>query len=254
MRLNMLLPLVMVAALLGFACSTGIAAVTEPETPTPVSGVVSVSSSPEPTPSDEGRAEPTSLEVEETSGDSQAQDVREILVVDISMYLLVNDSNDPDFSISSNRSEDDLRKILDGMNEIWSQADIRLEPQFVGTLEVPEDVLTSVATGDLRTFFVESRRGFSVPEPSTINAFFAREIGGPNGINPFGSQSFFVMDEPSVHDRRVSSHEVGHILGLHHVLTDSGRLLFSGTNGMELTEEEVTVARYVLKGILDNLR
>ena len=57
-----------------------------------------------------------------------------------------------------------------------------------------------------------------------------------------------------MHDRRVSSHEVGHILGLHHVLTDSNRLLFSGTNGMALTDEEAAVARYVAQGILDGVR
>ena len=203
---------------------------------------------------DVGRVELASLEAAETSAERQPQDQRDLLVVDISMYLLVDNVENPDLSISSSRSEDDLRSILDGMNEIWSQADIRLEPAFVGTLEVPEDVLASMARGDLRTFFAESRRSFDVPELSTINGFYAREIGGPNGINPFSSRTFFVIDEPSVHDRRVSSHEVGHILGLHHVLGDSGRLLFSGTNGMELTEEEATVARYILKGIMDGVR
>ena len=57
-----------------------------------------------------------------------------------------------------------------------------------------------------------------------------------------------------VFDRRVSSHEVGHILGLHHVLRDPDRLLFSGTNGMTLTEDEATVARYFAKGIIQGVR
>ena len=63
-----------------------------------------------------------------------------------------------------------------------------------------------------------------------------------------------MIDEPSVFDRRVSSHEVGHMLGLHHVLGDAGRLLFSGTNGMALTEDEATVARYFALGIFQGLR
>jgi len=63
-----------------------------------------------------------------------------------------------------------------------------------------------------------------------------------------------VIDGPSVFDRRVSSHEVGHMLGLHHVLGDAGRLLFSGINGMALIEDEATVARYFARGILQGLR
>ena len=44
------------------------------------------------------------------------------------------------------------------------------------------------------------------------------------------------------------------MMGLHHVLCDAGRLLFSGTNGMTLTEDEATVARYFARGILQGLR
>ena len=84
--------------------------------------------------------------------------------------------------------------------------------------------------------------------------FYSQSIGGPNGIAPFGTRLFFVMDTPSVRDERVSSHELGHILGLHHVQDDPDRLMFSGTNGMTLTQEEVTVARYFAQGILDRLR
>ena len=65
---------------------------------------------------------------------------------------------------------------------------------------------------------------------------------------------FFVTDTPSVHHERVTSHEIGHILGLHHTLDDSGRLMFPGTNGMELTVEEITVARYVAQGLLAGVR
>ncbi len=58
------------------------------------------------------------------------------------------------------------------------------------------------------------------------------------------------MDTPSVLDRRVSSHEVGHILGLRHTLSDSGRLLYPGTNGMRLSREEAGVARYVARKLI----
>jgi hypothetical protein len=57
-----------------------------------------------------------------------------------------------------------------------------------------------------------------------------------------------------VHDERVSSHEIGHILGLHHETSDIDHLMYQGTNGVELADEEVVTARYVAQGITDGLR
>ena len=63
-----------------------------------------------------------------------------------------------------------------------------------------------------------------------------------------------VIDEPSVFDHRVSSHEVGHILGLRHTQNDPARLLYSGTNGTNLTPEEITLTRYVAMELLKTQR
>ena len=150
---------------------------------------------------------------------------REVITLTISLFLLVDDNEEHDPQISTHRTEAELREILQGM-----------------------------MAGALRPFFREVGGGITIPQTSTINGFYLRRVGGPNGINPFRSRTYFVIDEPSVFDRRVSSHEVGHMLGLHHVLGDAGRLLFSGTNGMTLTEDEATVARYFARGILQGLR
>jgi hypothetical protein len=175
-------------------------------------------------------------------------------VVSISTYLLVDDVDNPDPTLSTARTEEELREIVTGMNEIWTQARIELDLRFVGRVAVPEQTLLWLMQGDLRAFFDEIGAGVALPSPSHINAFYVREIGGPNGISSVATRTFFVMDEPSVHDRRVSSHEVGHLLGLHHVLDDANRLLFSGTNGMKLSVEEATTARYAAQGILNGLR
>ena len=181
-----------------------------------------------------------------------AQDNRREIVLDVSLYLLVDDAA-PSASLSSHRDIEGLRRILDGMNEIWSQAGIRFEPRFIGPAPTPDRTLLGIMRGDVSAFFTADGGHAALQEPSLINGFYARQIGVVNGFAPSGTRTFFVTDNPSVHDRRVSSHEVGHILGLVHDLEDPGRLMFSGTNGMALTEDEVTVARHAATGILNGL-
>lgn len=173
------------------------------------------------------------------------------IVLNISLFVLVDDIDNPNPANSSRRSEDDLLEILDGINEIWSQANIKFELDTIDTLEVPADVLNSLSTFLLDPFFEQLGHTFEVPGSAHINGFYTQSLGGPNGVKPFDRAAFFVIDYPSVHDRRVSSHEIGHFLGLGHTGEDSGRLMFSGTNGMLLTEEETVVARRVAQSYLN---
>ncbi|MCH7737561.1 MAG: hypothetical protein IH872_09200 [Chloroflexi bacterium] len=194
-------------------------------------------------------------------GDEDVADIRELaeasteeITVGISMYVLVDDIENPDPAISSKRSEEELTVILAGMNQIWGQANIRLELDTLDTIEVDPDVLAQVARGNIRAFF--DKLGGSIPftvtgpGSSLISGFYTKRVGGSNGISPLGTGWYMVIDEPSVFDRRVSSHEVGHILGLQHTGADRGRLLYSGTNGTTLTREEITLTRYVLTELL----
>ena len=179
----------------------------------------------------------------------QAESFTEVITVGISMYLLVDDLENPDPAISSKRSEEELKVILAGMNEIWGQANIRLELETLDTIEVDPDVLARVAEGNIMAFFdkLGGRIPFTVagPESSLISGFYTKRAGRANGISPLGTGWYMVIDEPSVFDHRVSSHEVGHILGLQHTGADRGRLLYSGTNGTTLTREEITLTRYL---------
>lgn len=68
-------------------------------------------------------------------------ETEEQLTVGISMYLLVDDLDDPDPAVSSRRTEEELKVILAGMNEIWSQANIRLELATVDTIAVDPAIL-----------------------------------------------------------------------------------------------------------------
>lgn len=178
---------------------------------------------------------------------------RETIIIPISLYILVSEE-DAASDLASQREVDDLQAILDGMNELWSPADIQFEANHIGPLALSDDMLFMINRGAYRGFFEQVAYGLELPEPGVINGFFARDIGGPNGVVPYGSRIFFVMDEPTVADHRVASHETGHIIGLHHELADKDLLMFPGEDGLTLTEEEITVARYVAEGILIGLR
>jgi hypothetical protein len=172
------------------------------------------------------------------------------IVLPIAIYIIDGQEE----RLSSQRHPDQLAGIFKLVNEIWAPAAINIEVQHISRITLPDAVLQAAARGDFQPFFDGAGREFDVPDPATINAFYARQIGGPNGIVPFDARLFFVADEPTVHHERVTSHEIGHILGLHHTPDDSGRLMFSGTNGMALTDDEITVARYTVQGILNRLR
>ena len=91
------------------------------------------------------------------------EEPREIISLSISLLLLMDDEEDPDLEISTHRTEADLREILEGMNEIWSQAGIRLELDTVESVEVPEPMLRGMLAGDLRPFFREVGGGIALP-------------------------------------------------------------------------------------------
>jgi hypothetical protein len=185
---------------------------------------------------------------------SVADDAERVDVsVPLSLYVLVD--GDAGSELSSVRTTADVEAIALRVGEIWNSAGIIFDPVHVTSVEVPTDVLGAIAArADVGPFFDQIGVGFDVPAPGVINGFYVANAGDVNGFAPGGSRVFFVVDEPTVHDERVTSHEIGHLLGLHHAARDEGRLMFSGTNGMTLTDEEQLVARYAAEGLLDGVR
>ena len=62
-------------------------------------------------------------------------------------------------------------------------------------------------------------------DEATINVFLVGNLGGINGIAFGGLNSVAVADYTTVYDFRALAHEIGHILGLHHLLGSKGQLM-----------------------------
>ncbi len=173
---------------------------------------------------------------------------RQTLTVSLTLYRLVDSDGG---NLGSVRSEAEIAAIGENVQTIWAQAGITFDPLIVRTLDVPTETLEPiVVSGAFDALFSELSQS-GAPDLGQINGFFLSEAFGVNGFAPNNTRVFFVVDEPTVPDERVTSHEIGHIFGLRHATDDPGRLMFSGTNGTVLIQEEQDVARYFATGIID---
>jgi len=173
----------------------------------------------------------------------------------LSLYIVDEAGGSASSELSSQRDIESMGQVLASMQEIWDQAGVEFVVGSITRIEAPADALVDLSQGDSTAFLDSVYDGtIEVPDPGAVNGFYVRDLGRVNGFAAVGTRVFFVTDVPSVHDERVSSHEIGHILGLHHEIADSGRLMFSGTNGMELADDEIATARYIAQGIADGLR
>ena len=168
----------------------------------------------------------------------------------MSVYIVDGESE----ALQSSRTLEDVGAILERVNELWRPAGVRFDVAHIARVTAPDGPLEAVVAGRINQFLAALGNEVALEQPSTLNIFYVRAIGGPNGFAPAGTRVALVIDTPSVDDERVTAHELGHQLGLHHVLSDEGRLLFPGTNGRALTDEEAQVATYVARGLLDGVR
>lgn len=183
-----------------------------------------------------------------TAAAEPAAPARDEIVVPLTLHLAV-EAGAPTSDLSSQRTLEGLQVIAEDMREIWAQAGVVLDPVNVHQIEMPTQVLQGILLGNTSQFFTQVNSTFFPESSQAINGFYVRSAFGVNGFTPQGSNLFFVVDEPSVPDERVSSHEVGHIFGLHHDLEDPTQLMFSGTDGTGLSELEQQVSRYVAVGL-----
>jgi hypothetical protein len=177
-----------------------------------------------------------------------SDDIKQLseLTVPISVYIL----DDKLGIYSSERSKEEIVSIFEKVNEIWSQAAIKINVRYIHRTELPHEIVKAFIEGNYKPFLKGINREYSLQKLSLINAFYSKRIGGPNGRALMRYGFFLVTDTPFVHDQRVTSHEIGHLLGLGHEQYNPRRLMYSGTNGIKLTTEEIYTARKNASAIL----
>lgn len=154
--------------------------------------------------------------------------------------------------------EDDLRQHVSVMNEIWDQAAIELEVNAVLTEPIRSWKMSIIPWESYVYGILETLRPAGA---ALINGFYTTwDYADLNGFSTPGGTNFVVKDRPelkavphspdfSTDDliARVSSHEVGHILGLCHFKfpesDEEDRLMFSATRGIRLTKDEIQRSR-----------
>ena len=158
--------------------------------------------------------------------------VYEELTVPIVLYIIQNNEQN-----GSERTTEDARRMVENSNEIWQQAGILITIHDIQFLELSDEEIE---------YLFDNPTGFSEYTLSgfkTINAFFTANLRGINGISFGGLRTVMVADYTTVYDFRVLAHEIGHVFGLGHIPIDTGKLMYQGANGFDISIEEIEVAR-----------
>lgn len=139
-------------------------------------------------------------------------------------------------SISSHRSDGNILSLAADAQAIWRKAgivfDVALEKVRLETAAGQ-----ALSVGDLNRFYQAIE-----PDGHGLHIFFVSSLDGLNGV-AISPRLAWVADTTHVDDFRATAHEIGHLLGLKHTRESRSRLLFPGTNGTELSEAEILLAR-----------
>ncbi|MES2595998.1 MAG: matrixin family metalloprotease [Verrucomicrobiota bacterium] len=142
--------------------------------------------------------------------------------------------------------EADIRRVMGKVNKVWAQAGIQFEIESI----LPVEAVPMPEENRLKSEFVrvKSMVPKGVLSPTGIDICYVKTIK-PNGF--FYGEPIVVKDTASLREvpggldeplPRVTSHEIGHALGLNH-RQDTTNLMQSGTTGFSLNTEEITTAR-----------
>ena len=142
--------------------------------------------------------------------------------------------------------ESDIRRIFGKVNMVWAQAGIQFEIEsIVPTKAIPPkpEMQTKPEFDRVHAMIPKERLS-----PTALNVCYVKEVK-PNGF--YYGEPVVVKDTASLREvkggldeplPRVTSHEIGHALGLKH-RQDTTNLMASGTTGFSLNDAEIAIAR-----------
>jgi hypothetical protein len=156
----------------------------------------------------------------------------EILMVPLTVFIIQNNQ-----ALGSQRTQEDVARLVEQANRVWEQAGITLELQDVYTL-TRSDTEIQLLYKDPHAF----ARELGGLEHGAIYVALVESLQGLNGVSFGGVPLIAVADYTTVYDFRVLAHEVGHKLGLGHVVNTQA-LMHQGANGFDLSLQEITTAR-----------
>lgn len=142
--------------------------------------------------------------------------------------------------------ESDIRRIFGKVNMVWAQAGIQFEIEsIVPTKAIPPkpEMQTKPEFDRVHAMIPKERLS-----PTALDVCYVKEVK-PNGF--YYGEPVVVKDTASLREvqggldeplPRVTSHEIGHALGLKH-RQDTTNLMASGTTGFSLNDAEIAIAR-----------
>lgn len=145
-------------------------------------------------------------------------------------------------------SEADIQRVLGKVNLVWAQAGLHLTLESIVTEAAAHPELAAKNKGGELGWLLQCRPEAS-RQPDCLHVYYIKQFG-VNGVF-LGQQSMVVkdtarlraveggLDEPLP---RVTSHEIGHALGLPHRQSVTN-LMASGTTGWSFNTEEIKTAR-----------